>query len=245
MSLKWKLAAVLAVGVAMSACSKKQETAAPAAAPPAATTDAAPASAPAPVAAPSTAPSAAPAATPAAADVSPEAAAKAAAIQAALAEEEIASDPRGQWAVSAIASSTYATDKSPASKASYAPGAATGAPNVERYGDNGNGWAAETADKGIEWLEVKFAKPVQATELRIRQNSGPGAIIKVETLDEGGAKHVLWQGSDNQQYAPNTIAWWRNTFEKTSFKVVGARITLATNAVPGWNEIDAVQLLGD
>jgi hypothetical protein len=50
---------------------------------------------------------------------------------------------------------------------------------------------------------------------------------------------------DNQQYAPSTIAWWRNAFEKTSFKVVGARITLATNAVPGWNEIDAVQLLGD
>jgi hypothetical protein len=242
MSLKWKLAAVLAVGVAMSACSKKQDAAAPAAAPPSATTTAAPATASAPVAAPSTAPTAA---TPAAAEVSPEAAAKAAAIQAALAEEEIASDPRGQWAVSATASTTYASDKSPGSKAGYAPGAATGAPNCERYGDNGNGWAPQTADKGIEWLEVKFAKPVNATELRIRQNVGPGAIIKVETIDDGGAKHVVWQGVDSQQYAPNTIAWWRNAFEKTSFKVVGARITLATNAVPSWTEIDAVQLLGD
>jgi hypothetical protein len=122
---------------------------------------------------------------------------------------------------------------------------ATGSPNVERYGDDGNSWATETADRGIEWLEVKFAKPVQATELRIRQNNAPGAIIKIDLIDESGARHTIWQGVDDQKYAPNAISWLDKTFEKTSYRVAGARITLATNAVPGWNEIDAVQLLGD
>jgi len=238
MSLNWKLAVLLAVTATLAACGKKHEEAAPAVAEPSAQTALAPATAPAPasVAAPATAED------PATASA---AAAKAAAVQAALAEAEIVSDSRGQWAVSATASSTYSGEKSPDAKAPYTPNAATGEPDVERYGDDGHSWASQTADKGVEWLEVKFARPVQATELRIRQNSGPGAIIKVEIIDEGGAKHVVWQGVDEQKYEPSSIAWWRNAFEKTPFKVAGARITLATNAVPGWNEIDAVQLLGD
>ena len=170
---------------------------------------------------------------------------KAAAIQAALAEDEIVSDPRGQWASSATASSTYASDKAPTAKTSYAANAATGAPDVERYGDNGNAWTTETPDKGIEWLEVKFDKPVAATEIRIRQSYGPGAIIKVDLLSEDGARHMVWQGLDDQQYPSSTIAWFNRQFQKTSYPVTGARITLATNAVSGWNEIDAVQLLGD
>ena len=169
---------------------------------------------------------------------------RAAAIQAALAEDAIVNDPRGQWAVSASASSTYG-DKEPDATTSYTAHMATGAPNVEKYSDNGNAWAAETADKGIEWLEVKFAKPVNATQIRIRQNYAPGAIIKVELISEGGSRQTVWQGVDDQSYPQSTIAWFDRTFDKTSDKVIGARITLATNAVSGWNEIDAVQLLGD
>lgn len=245
MGSHWKLALLLAIDLTVAGCGKKQEPtpAAPPATAPAATAPVASTAVPATATAPTAA--AAPAATQDSGEVSAEAAAKAAAIKTALAEAEIASDSRGQWAVSATASSTYAGDKSPDSKASYAPNAATGAPDVERYGDDGHSWASATADKGIEWLEVKFAKPVQATELRIRQNSAPGAFIKVELIDDGGGKHTLWEGVDEEKYAPNAISWWRRTFEKTSYKVSGARITLATNAVPGWNEIDAVQLIGD
>jgi hypothetical protein len=222
--------------LALAACGKKDEQAA---APAAAPAPAAPAAAP--VAPPAEPPAPAPS-TPAA---DPDAAAKAEAVQTALAEEEIASDPRGQWAVSATASSTYAGDKSPTSTAAYSPHMVTGMPNVERYGDNGNGWATETADKGIEWLEVKFAKPVYATELRIRQNNAPGAIIKIEFIDEGAGKHTLWAGIDDTKYESNKITWLDRKFEKTSYRVAGMKITLATNAVAGWNEIDSVQIVGD
>lgn len=169
---------------------------------------------------------------------------RAAAIQAALDEDALVSDPRGQWAISAAASSTYG-DKSPGAKSSYTAHMATGAPNVERYSDNGNAWATATSDKGIEWLEVMFATPVHATQIRIRQNHAPGAIIKVELLGENGSKQTVWEGVDDQKYAPGTIGWFDRSFAKTADKVNGARITLATNAVWGWNEIDAVQLLGE
>jgi len=33
-------------------------------------------------------------------------------------------------------------------------------------------------------------------------------------------------------------------FPKTAFKTERVKVTLATNVVPGWNEIDAVQLVG-
>jgi hypothetical protein len=235
---RWQFVAPLALILSLAACGKKQEEQATAPAaettPPAAET-AQPAAAQPPAAAPAEPETAA----------APAVDEKAAAIQAALAEEAIVSDPRGQWAVSASASSTYAGDKNPASMTSYAPGMATGAPDCERYGDNSKAWATEMADKGIEWLEVRYAKPVHATELRIRQNYAPGAIIKLELIDEGGARHAVWQGADDQKYAQNTISWFGKSFEKTPYAVVGARITLATNAVPDWNEIDAVQLLGD
>jgi hypothetical protein len=234
------IALLMTVGIA--ACGKKDEQAAvPAAAPTAAPAPAAPAAeAAAPAAQPAT-----PAPAPAAPAADPDAAAKASAVQEALAEDEIASDPRGQWAVSATASSTYANDKSPASTAAYTPNMVTGMPNVERYSDNGNAWASETADKGIEWLEVKFAKPVNATGLRVRQNNAPGAIIKIELIDEGGAKHPLWAGIDDTKYEYNKIAWLDRKFDKTSYRVTGLKLTLATNAVVGWNEIDAVQIVGD
>lgn len=231
-SSSWQLAVSLTIVLTLGACTKKQEEQAAAPAP----------ETPPPVAAPEAAPPETAPTTAAPVAASDE---KAAAVQAALAEDAIVSDPRGQWAVSASASSTYAGDKSPESTASYAPAIATGAPNVEHYGDNGNSWATETADRGIEWLEVKFGKPVHATELRVRQNYSPGAIIKLELIDEGGARHVVWQGVDDQQYAANTIAWFSKSFDKTPYAAAGARITLATNAVSGWNEIDAVQLLGD
>lgn len=171
----------------------------------------------------------------------PEAASRKAAVEFALAEQRIAEDPKGQWATTAEASSSFgdAVDL-----ASYSAWQATGAPNVERYSDDGRSWAAKDADKGIEWLEVGFAKPVHAEAIRIRQTYAPGAIIKVELIDEGGAKQAVFDGMDSPP-ANGEITWFERTFEKTSATIAKARITLATNSVPGWNEIDAVQLVGE
>jgi len=225
----WSVALSVAA-LLIAGCSKKEEVPAPAASA---------ADVPAPAQASSPAAAATP---PAEESTAPDE--RAAAVEAALAEEEIASDARGQFAVAGTASSTYG-DKAPEAKSSYTAHAATGAPDVERYSDNANSWASATADKGIEWLEVTFARPVNATQIRIRQNYNPGAIIKVELIGEDGSKSRIWQGIDEQKYTPGTIAWFDRSFDRTANKVTGARITLATNAVHGWNEIDAVQLLGD
>ncbi|AXQ31250.1 hypothetical protein D0B54_22320 [Solimonas sp. K1W22B-7] len=212
----------------LAACSKKEEAA------PAAT------AAPATVAA---APAAPAEAVPD--EAARQAAEKKAAIDRALKEQALLEDPKGQWATSATASSTYATDKAPGADTGYGAIKATGKPDVEQYGDNSNAWTTEQSDAGIEWLELGFARPVNATEVRVRQSFYPGAIIKLELIDEAGAKHAVWDGVDDLVDGSSNIIWFVRSFERSAYKAKGVRITLATNAVAGWNEIDAVQLVGE
>ena len=156
----------------------------------------------------------------------------------ALKQDEVKNDPHGQWAIAATASSSYGdatgTDR-------YAPSQATGAPNVDQESDNPAAWTSKTADAGIEWLDLTFAKPAFANGLRIRENEGAGAIVKVDLYDDQGKVHPLWSGTDPTK----ELNYFILTFPKTAFKTNRAKITLATNVVPGWNEIDAVQLLSD
>lgn len=204
----------------------------------AAATAVAAAVAPAAVAAapgPAAAAAPAPAAPPSAAEI--EAARKKAQIDWALKQDEIKNDPSGQWATDAKASSTFNDAKG---NASYSANQATGEPNVQTYSTTPQAWSAKTPDSGIEWLELTFAKPVHATAVRVRESSGSGALIKIEVFDEKGAGHTVWSGTDATKELNYLIA----EFPKTAFKTNRVKLTLATNVVQGWNQIDAVQLVG-
>jgi hypothetical protein len=168
---------------------------------------------------------------------SAETTAKIAGAQWALKQDEIKNDPKGQWAIAAEASSTYNDAKG---MDSWSANQATGAPNVDKYADDGHAWAPKTPDAGIEWLVLTFPKPVHAEEVRVRESCGSGAVIKVEVLDEQNTPHAVWAGND-----PTTdLNYLIVKFPKTEFKTGKVKVTLATNVVPGWNEIDAVQLVG-
>jgi hypothetical protein len=174
---------------------------------------------------------------PAVETLTPEMVRKRAQIEWALKQDEIKNDPRGQWAVEAKASSTY-NDAQGA--APYAASQATGTPNVENYGSNNAAWTPKTPNGGIEWLDLQFAKPVHATTVRVRESSGSGAIIKVDLFDEKGAAHTVWTGID-----PTTdLNYLTVEFPRTAFKTSRVKVTLATNTVSGFKQIDAVQLIG-
>lgn len=162
-------------------------------------------------------------------------------VKEALEEQKILDDPNGQWAIDADASSSYGTTRD----GGWGILQMTGKPNVENYGDNTYAWASKEANKGIEWVELTFAKPIHATELRVRQSYNPGAIIKIALYDEKGNREVIWEDVDKTVYTPNTIQYFTAKFDETKYKTKKVRITLATNTVQGWNEIDAVQLVGE
>jgi hypothetical protein len=161
----------------------------------------------------------------------------------ALEEEKIVNDENGQWASEADASSTYAGENA-GKGAAWSANQMTGKPDVERYGDDGRAWAPKEQDKGIEWVKLTFPKAVNATDVRIRQTLAPGAIIKIELIDTDGKSHTVWEGVDKTKYETDKIKYFIASFDKTPYKTKVVKITLATNSVPGWNEIDAVQLVG-
>jgi len=165
-------------------------------------------------------------------------------IKFALDEEKIVNDSNGQFATGADASSSYSPDKKN-KESNWHEFQMTGKPNVEHYADDGRAWTSSEADKGIEWVKLTYDNAVYATEIRIRQNYNPGAIIKIELIDTDGKSHTVWEGPDKTKYELDKIQWLIAKFDRTTYKTSTIKITLACNAVPGWNEIDAVQLIGN
>ncbi len=155
----------------------------------------------------------------------------------AMKQDAISKEANGQWAVTASSSSSY-SDAS--GHDDYSPFQATGAPNVETEGDSGNSWTSKDPDAGLEWLDLVYSKPVFANSIRIRESAGAGAVAKIDLYDEQGQPHTVWTGID-----PTTgLNYFMLNLPKTAFKTNHLRLTLATNVISGYNEIDAVQLVG-
>lgn len=219
--------AILMSTLALAACHKKDKPAdAPTVeAPPAAT-------APAP---------AAPAPAVAQTEAQEEMARKQALLDYGTMEDKYLNDPKGQWAATAKASSTFGDD------GGKEPSESSVARNVVGPSDD-RSWTNNNQDKGFDWLEVGYAKPVNATELRVIFPSGEGveAVSKVELQDTDGKWNTIWSGiSDVKQDRRGNRTWFVRTFDKTAYKVKGAKITIANNVQHGYKNVEAVQLVGE
>ena len=155
-----------------------------------------------------------------------------------LDEAAILAEPAGQWAISSSAGSEYGTPN-------YGAAQLIGVPDVPGSGgDNSYAWCHSPSSTGLEWIEVAYATPVHASEVRVRQNNVPGTIVKVEAIEADGSSHVWWQGVD--PYRPSDdidLAWFAVRVPTTPYQVAKIRVTLDLAALPGWKEIDAVQLV--
>lgn len=139
-----------------------------------------------------------------------------------------------QWAATARASSEYTA-------ADWSAARATGKPDTAAAGDARTAWASLAADAGEEWLELGYEHAVRPTRVRVRENFNPGAVIRVEARDAEGNWRALWQGKDPTREAPG----WFEVPLTAGFETRAIRVTLDSAGVPGWNEIDAVELVGD
>ena len=126
------------------------------------------------------------------------------------------------------------------SKRAWGPEQATGAPDTATAGDFQTAWASLLPDGGPEWLQVEFPNPVVLGEIRIRETFNPGAISKI-TAFLNQEEVLLWEGEANAMPAPADMV------VKPDSRVLSNRIKiyLDTTRVQGWNEIDAVELVGE
>jgi hypothetical protein len=116
---------------------------------------------------------------------------------------------------------------------------ACGAPDANPKRDDPKAWASASGDMGLQWLELTYASPMRASGVRIYEVNSPGAVAEVKAKTPSGAWDTLWSGTASGNGAPLVLEW-----PLTSYEVKTIRIVLDTDRTPGWNEIDAVELLG-
>src|SRR5688572_22295194 len=102
--------------------------------------------------------------------------------------EEDAEGRLHQWAEAAVASSEYESDR-------WSAGQATGRPNTPEGGDRPTAWASMDADKGEEWIELRYALEVRPARIRVHETYNPGAVVKAEARAADGTWKLLWRGT--------------------------------------------------
>ena len=140
-----------------------------------------------------------------------------------------------QWATAARASSEYG------SGSNWTAQSATGAPDVTTCSDDVKAWASQ-GDDTVEWIELTYATPVNATLVRVLQTYNPTQIVKIELIDTDGKTHSVYNEKPKKVTCPQTLSI---SFQKTDYKVNRVKITIDQSVLGlGWNEIDAVELIG-
>ena len=102
-------------------------------------------------------------------------------------------------------------------------------------GDNPRAWASREADAQSEFIEVGFAHPVAMRELQLFETFNPGAIASIETISVSGARRTI-----AHQVAPASGAQVTRVPLACGEPIAAVRVTLASGAVAGWNELDAI-----
>ncbi len=102
-------------------------------------------------------------------------------------------------------------------------------------------WRTRNPDDGEEWVEVRFSTSVFATAVEVHETLNPGAITGIFLRDPEGQWHSVWEGSDPSRSCPAVL---RVDFSSRTFASSEVRIELNTALLPGWNQLDAVKLIG-
>jgi hypothetical protein len=139
-----------------------------------------------------------------------------------------------QYAKTAVASSQYTSP-------GWAAMQAVGARDTFSCGDNPNAWAS-AASTGKDWLLLTYDQAVIPSKIVIFETDNPGAVSLVEVLDEGGNATTVYSA------APTVTSQCPVKLEievkDVNVPVRSVRVSIDQSHHNGWNEIDAVQLIG-
>jgi hypothetical protein len=113
-------------------------------------------------------------------------------------------------------------------------------------GDIATAWAAASPDAGEEWLSVQFTLEADLDRVRVVQSFNPGAITKVAAESSDGRKVELKAetpapGAGAAASEPVVAEFVVPTGD--SLRTTSILITIDERKVPGWNEIDAVEIV--
>lgn len=144
-----------------------------------------------------------------------------------------------QWAVEATASSSYSET------GGWSVSQVLGHPDTTGYGDIGTAWAPHVKDGGIEWLELTYTWPMIPDSVQVVQSCGAGALKRVQLQPLGSAEWVTIEERQPQAEEMTLTTPLISSIDASRFGLPTRRVRVEIDtAVPGWNEIDAVGLVG-
>ncbi|MEJ2412266.1 MAG: hypothetical protein P8Y34_04620 [Anaerolineales bacterium] len=142
-----------------------------------------------------------------------------------------------QWALSAEASSEFADPE-------WAASQAQGSPDSPGCGDYQFAWASAASDS-VETLVLNYEVAVFPLEINIVESFNPDQVVKVEVYnpDTGGYYTVLQK---NPRPVDRPCPYLLTVpVEGIDFRTDQIRVTVDQSQLGlGWNEIDAVELVG-
>jgi hypothetical protein len=137
-----------------------------------------------------------------------------------------------QWAVGATASSEY-------SSTDYGAIQATGPPeNPGLCADMPTNWSPLNGTSDPEWLELSYGTPVQATGVVVHEALESFFVYQIDLRDTTSALHTIWSAGDSTFCGGTFEPTWPPTAYQVSAVVVHTQVL-------NWEEIDAVQLVGE
>ena len=121
-----------------------------------------------------------------------------------------------------------------------------GAPDTyPEYGDIQTSWASKTKDGADEFLALAFDTAQFVNQIEIYETFNPGAVTAVSVRNvENGSWVPVYTGGKHKDL-PKKSRIMTIDFPQTVYKVDAVKINIASRSVPGWNEIDAVAIIGE
>lgn len=114
---------------------------------------------------------------------------------------------------------------------------ALGKPNkLPALGVSPCAWSPLYPDGSEEWLHVGFDKAMPIRQVVVGESVNPGAVVRVIVYDVQGGEHIVYTASP----VARTEGVLRIILKDTALVGNAVRITLATAAIKGPNQIDAV-----
>jgi hypothetical protein len=136
-----------------------------------------------------------------------------------------------QWAYVAVASSEYTSGDYSAMQAAGEP---------ESRGvcvDIPTNWSPLLSTADPEWLELSYVVPVKAVGVDVHESVEQRFVRRIEVRDTAGSYHTVWSAGD----ATTCGSVLEARFNPTAY--AADRVVVHT-AATGWEEIDAVSLVG-
>ena len=142
-----------------------------------------------------------------------------------------------QWAIDASASSQFSDPE-------WAPQQMIGTPDTERCGDYQTAWASAASDT-LETLVLTYTLSVRITTINIIESNNPNQVVQVILVGENGEKQLVYDQPPVHidQPCPYTLTI---DVKKPKFKSKTINIIIDQTVLGlGWNEIDAVEIVGE